>query len=88
MNKYYYEQTYSWMSKIGLRIIITQKHIDHIKPEQKRKEEKEKFMIDNKDCLCRHGNLNLIAERLGEYVPTIVYNNTKNIINDDLNRKI
>ena len=40
---------------------------------------KRNFLIDNKQCLCDHGDLHTMISRMGKYTPGNVYNKMKEI---------
>ena len=57
---------------MGSRKIISMNPYDNLESEQSRKEKDRHFMIDNRQCLCEHGGLNLMIARKGKYIPVNV----------------
>ena len=58
------EDSYYWLSYYGLKKIVSMNPYDHLESEQKRKDEKRHFFIENKECSCDRGGLHpMIAKR-------------------------
>ena len=61
-----HEPTYKCLSNDGLKKLISLNPIDHLKLEQKRRIQKNMFIVNNKYYVCPHGHLHPLKEIFGK----------------------
>ena len=73
-----HEPTYKCLSNDGLKKLISLNPIDHLKLEQKRRIQKNMFIVNNKYYVCPHGHLHPLKEIFGKNILAAVYNGLEN----------
>ena len=73
------DASFFWLRNEYIYIIIPLNPIDYLKLERYIKSQ-EKYIIDNKECLCTHGHLHPLKSRMRKCIPTSLYNDLKWIL--------